>query len=93
MAIPAQGSLIELSPEQYLALSDAKAVALTELANERHKREARYAVLGMMCGTLSLLACIGAFVYLAMNGHKTEAYVVLGAAVLAMIGRIIQSRL
>jgi hypothetical protein len=47
----------------------------------------------MGCGTASLLACILAFAYLVMNGHSTEAYVVLGTAVLALIGRMIAARL
>jgi hypothetical protein len=91
--VPEKSSLTELTPAQYAILTDAKVVAITQLANDTHKRQTTYAALGMACGTLAFLACIGAFVYLAIEGHRTEAYVVLGTAVLAMIGRIIGSRL
>lgn len=64
-----------------------------EFANKRYKRQAGYAAFGMACGTISFLACIAAFVYLVMEGHAHEGYFVLGTAVLAMIGRMIGSRL
>jgi hypothetical protein len=48
---------------------------------------------GWACGTLGFLACIGAFVYLVMQGHSTESYVVLGTAVLALIRSIFKARL
>jgi hypothetical protein len=89
----AQDSLIGLTPEQYLAVSDAKAVALTQLANDRHKREERYANLATVCGTISFLACIGAFIYLSIEGHRLEAMVVLGTAVLSIISQLIRARL
>jgi len=88
-----QESLIELTPEIFQGLSDKKAAALAQAADALHKRQATYALLGMACGTLTLLACIGAFVYLAIQNHPKEAYVALGTAVLAMIGRIIKARL
>jgi hypothetical protein len=47
----------------------------------------------MICGTTSFLACVGAFSYLAINNHPTAAGVILGTGVLAIVGRMIASRL
>ena len=86
-------SVLELTPDQFAEISDSKASALIEFANARQRRQAWYAALGMTCGTASFLSCVGAFVYLVMNGHPQEGYVALGTAVLALIGRMIKSRL
>jgi hypothetical protein len=75
-----------LTLEQFVALTDDQPTALTKLA-DNHKRQAAYATLGLVCGGLSFLACIGAFVYLTVQGHRVKAYVVLGTAVLALIGK------
>lgn len=85
--------LLGLRAYQFAALGDAKAAALTQLAENYHRRETFYASLGMACGTLCFLSCVLAFAYLVMHAHSTEAYVVLGTAVLALIGRMIAARL
>ncbi len=86
-------SLLGLTLKEFAALSDAQASALANIALDRHKRSANYAVLGMMCGTLCFLSCIGAYAYLAMHGHSTEAYWALGTAVLSIISQLIRARL
>ncbi|MGH9606457.1 MAG: hypothetical protein ACRD3N_12265 [Terracidiphilus sp.] len=80
-----ENSLLELTKQQFLDLSDAKAEVIAKMAGSRQANEARYAMLGMVCGTLGLLACIVAFVYLVINGHVREAYAVLGTAVLSIV--------
>jgi hypothetical protein len=86
-------SLLDLSAEEYQSLSDEKAIAIAQIADARHRRQAWYASLGMLCGTATLAGCVCAFVYLVRMGHSNEGYYVLGAAVLAMIGRIVFARL
>lgn len=85
--------LLGLTPREFAALSEERAAALIRLAEGKHRRETLYAILGMACGTLCFLGCIIAFAYLVMHAHSTEAYVVLGTAVLALIGRMIAARL
>lgn len=86
-------SVLGLTPNQYASLTDTAIVAVTQLSDHVHQRQTNYARLGMVCGTLGFLACIGAFAYLVIQGHSTEAYVVLGAAVLALIRSILNARL
>ncbi len=52
-----------------------------------------YALLGMICGTISFLACIAVFSYLVVHGHPSAAGVILGTGVIAIVGRMIASRL
>jgi hypothetical protein len=47
----------------------------------------------MVCATFSFLGCIGSFSYLVVTGHPQSAAVVLGTGVLAIVGRMIASRL
>jgi len=51
-----------------------------------------YAIVGMLCGTFSFLGCLGSYVYLVLQHHEVAAEVVLGATVLAIIGRMIRGK-
>ncbi|KAA6462134.1 hypothetical protein DYQ86_10985 [Acidobacteria bacterium AB60] len=86
-------SFFDLTPQQYQELSDAKALSLEKLADRQMMLQARYAQTGMVGAIMLLLSCVGAFVYLVMNQHPTEAYFVLGGAVLTLITRILSARL
>ncbi len=87
-------------PEKYLLptnselqqLTDEKVKALIVLADGESRRSNVHTITGMHCGTCSFLCCLGVFVYLVVHGHETAAAVVLGATVLATIGRMIQGR-
>lgn len=87
-------------PEKYLLptsseleqLTDEKVKVLVVLADSESRRSTSYAMAGLLCGTGSFLCCLGAFVFLVLHGHDAAAGVVLGAAVLATIGRMIQGR-
>jgi hypothetical protein len=86
-------SLLQLTPDQYLALSDAQSTAIVKLANDRHQRQYWYASLGMLCGTVTFVICIYAYEHFVDGGHPREAKYVLGAAILGMITRILTARL
>jgi predicted membrane protein len=86
-------SLLGLSLKDFAALSDAKAAALATLANDRNRRSSNYAYLATVCGTLCFFSLIGAYVYLVMNGHPTEAYWALGTAALSIVSQLIRARL
>ena len=62
-------SLVDLTHNQFLELSDAKAVELLRVQTEDKRFRARHALLGITFGTICHLASLGAFVYLVMNGH------------------------
>ena len=86
-------TFFDLTPEQFGALVVDKALALAELAKTKTVLQARYALTGMIGSILRLLSCVGAYVYLVMEHHSTEAYVVLGGDVLTLITRILSARL
>jgi hypothetical protein len=71
----------------------ATAEAALVLIDSINSREHSYGILGMVCGTISLLGALGSFTYLAMNGHPKSATVVLGSTVLTVIGKMIGGRL
>ena len=87
-------------PEKYLLptsrelepLSDAKVQALIAMAEGESKRSTQYAVFGMACGTISFLSCVGSFVFLVVQGHDRAAEVILGTAVLTIVGRMLRPR-
>jgi len=73
-------------------LSDEKVKSIVALADSQGSRNYTYAIVGMLCGTVSFLGCLGSYVYLVMQHHDVAAEVVLGATVLAIIGRMIRGR-
>jgi hypothetical protein len=83
-----------LPPAADLALlSEQASASVIQAVNEENRRAHTYAMLGMICGTVSFLACIASFSYLVINGHPQAAGVILGTGVLAIIGRMIAARL
>jgi hypothetical protein len=83
--LPPAGELARLTDDQ------ARSVILA--VDRANGREHSYALTAMICGTLSLLAAIAGFVFLVTHGHTPAAGVLLGTAVLTVIGQIIGSRL
>jgi predicted membrane protein len=86
-------SLLGLTFKEFAALNDAQATALANIALDRHKRSANYAVLGIVCGTFCFVSCIGVYVYLVMHGRSNEAYGALGTAALSIVSQLIRARL
>jgi hypothetical protein len=83
-----------LPPASELAkLSDQQAVAVFELVDRANRREHSYALAALLCGTVSFLGVVAGFLYLVVQGHTQAAGVLLGAAVLAIVGQMIGSRL
>jgi predicted lysophospholipase L1 biosynthesis ABC-type transport system permease subunit len=78
---------------QLRQLSDEQAKAVLSSVDRANARSHSYAVAGMICGTISFLALIASFTYLVMNGHYTAAGAVFGTGVLAIIGKMIGTRL
>lgn len=87
-------------PDKYLlpptselqALSDEKIKVIAALADADSRRSNGYAIIGMLCGTISFLGCLGSYVYLVAQHHDTAAGVVLGTTVLGIIGRMIRGK-
>ncbi len=73
-------------------LSEGQTRALMDLIAKVNTLEHWYAVTGMVCGTLCLISCIAAFVYLVISDHPKSAAVVLGTAVLGIIRQMISRR-
>ncbi len=88
---PPDKSLLPPSAELEL-LSNEKVKVIVALADSESRRSSTYAIVGMLCGTVSFLGCLGSYVYLVMQHHDVAAEVVLGATVLAIIGRMIRGR-
>jgi uncharacterized membrane protein YjjB (DUF3815 family) len=89
---PAKDSLLP-SPTELARLNDAVAARVIEAVIANLNNNHRYALTGMICGTASFLGCVGAYVYLVVEGHPKAATVALGAAVLSVIGRMLAARL
>jgi len=81
------------SPADLSALHDAVAVRVVDAAVANLNNNHRYAMTGMICGTISFLGCVAAYVYLVADGHPKAATLALGAAVLSVIGRMLAARL
>jgi len=80
------------SGKQLDALSEEKVRVIAALAEGESRRSYSYAIVGMVCGTVSFLGCLASYVYLVNQKHDTAAGVVLGTTVLAIIGRMIRGR-
>ncbi len=80
-------------PSELASVSERVAIEILLVANLANQRAHRYATLGMICGTLSLLGALLAFTFLVVNGHPASAGVVLGSTVIAVVGKMVGSRL
>jgi hypothetical protein len=74
------------------ALPPEVAISVIKLANDSDERATKYAIVGMVCGTLSFLGCVADYAYLVMQSHPKAAAVALGTGVLAIIRTMIKSR-
>ncbi len=86
-------ALLDLTQSQFLALSDQKAVAMVQLESQLQRQKAWHAFFGILFGTTTYLASLGACVYLALHGFPKLAAMALGAPVLTVIKRIVGSRI
>ena len=91
--LSAAKDLAKLTDEQATAV-----ILAIDRSNSREhsyafSREHSYALTAMLCGTICFLGVVAAFVYLVVQGHARYASVLLGTAVLRVIGQIIHSRL
>lgn len=68
----------------------SKALDVIDRASERRHS---YAMRGMFCGTVGLVASIGAFAYLVHDGHPREEFALLGVNVLGLLLQMVKSRL
>lgn len=81
-------------PARDLALlSDTKVQSICDLTDREGQRYHRYAMFGMACGTMSFFACLATSAYLVRIGSPKMAAVVLGAAVLSTVGKMLASRM
>jgi hypothetical protein len=88
---PSKRSLLP-PPSQLAKLSDEQTKSALALIDNESRRANTYAIVGMVCGTLSFLGCLGSYVYLVTQHHDQAAGVVLGATVLAIVGRMIRGK-
>jgi hypothetical protein len=84
--------LLDITESQFQALSDQKAVELLRVQSQIFVLKARHALWGLILGAFSYVASLGAFVYLAMEGHPKLAAAALSTSVLSVIKRILSSR-
>jgi hypothetical protein len=86
-------AFLELTPTQFQALSDQKAVELLRVQSTFTTQKARHAALGITYGTISYIASLAACIYLAVHGFPKLAAMALGTPVLTVIKRMLDSRL
>jgi len=89
--VPPHKYLLPSTSELQL-LSDEKVRIRASLANSESEGLHRYAKLGMVCGVVSFLGCLGSYGYLVRLGHDAAAGIVLGTTVLAVVGKMIRGR-
>lgn len=78
---------------KYAAINpELPALMLTSRDNQL-KREFRYASMSLAAGVIALVATIGGYVYLSINGHAVTSGILLGAGVLSLVGGLYRSRL
>jgi hypothetical protein len=90
MAPPGKGLLA--SPAQLKGLPLETVRLVIELADRESQRNAAYAMVGMVCGTISFLGALSCCVYLVLHGHDTAAGLVFGTTAAAVVGHMIRGR-
>jgi hypothetical protein len=81
------------SASELSLLPDPVAAQVLINCDNANRREANFASLSMICGTIGLLGCLGIFAYLVRIDHPKSAAVAIGTGVLAIVGQIVNSRL
>jgi hypothetical protein len=66
---------------------------LTRAMNEQLDREYKYARDGQRIAAGAIVLAVGGFVYLVMQNHSTEAYMLLGTQVIGLITALLRTRL
>ena len=83
-----------LPPAAELAqLTEDQARAVIAAVDRADQREHSYALVALIGGMLSFLGVVAGFIYLVIQGHTQAAGLLLGAAVLAIVGQMIRARL
>ena len=90
--MPATSKALLPSAADLSTLSDSTAMRVILAVDLQNARAFSYARSGMICGTVSFMACIASFTFLVMHGHATAAGVVLGTTVLGIVGKMIAAR-
>lgn len=91
--MPEKKPLLSLTPRELAQLHPETVKHLVTLADRSEARQARYAHLGMVCGSCLFAFCVGVFVALIMRGHDVAAGVLLGTAVLGFLSQFLRARL
>jgi hypothetical protein len=78
---------------KFAAIDPTLPVLVLQSSDRQLRREFLYAAMSLGAGLIALLAIVGGFVYLSMNGHPVTSGVLLGAGVLGLVAGIIRSRL
>jgi hypothetical protein len=78
---------------EFAALDPKLPALVLQSMDQQLKREFFYAAMSLGAGLIALLAIVGGYVYLSMNGHPVTSGVLLGAGVLGLITAIIRLRL
>jgi hypothetical protein len=79
--------------QRYQAIDPALPATLMQARDRELHREFVYAAMALGVAALALILVLGGFVYLVMQGHPTEAKILLGAGVLGLIAGFIRARL
>jgi hypothetical protein len=86
-------AFLGLTPTQFLALSDTKALALMHAQSAIEWQQAVHALAGLVLGTITYLASLVVCFHLAKLGFPKLAAMALGTPVLTVIKRILDSRI
>ena len=79
--------------EQFQKVNPTLPAQVLQVRDRELHREFVYAALALGVAAISLVLVLGGFVYLVMQGHTTEAKILLGAGVLGLIAGFIRARL
>lgn len=87
--MPSEPKSLLPSVSEMQALPEEKLAIVVQLADSVNRRAFAYAMTGKICAAICFLGCLAVFGFLVNGGHDTAAGIVLGATVLATIGRMI----
>jgi hypothetical protein len=79
--------------EQFQKVNPALPIQVLQARDRELHREFLYAAIALGVAALALILVLGGFVYLVMQGHPTEAKILLGAGVPGLIAGFIRTRL
>ena len=79
--------------EQFQKVNPALPAQVLQARDRELHREFVYAAIALGVAALALILVLGGFVYLVMQGHPTDAKILLGAGVLGLIASFVRARL